>query len=61
MDVPNARPQCPIPIASFPLNGNIKDEILNKTPENVSTLEMVLKIKRLACTLDVDLFVGIAV
>jgi hypothetical protein len=38
-----------------------KDEILIKTPENISTLEMILKIKRLACTLDVDIFVGIAV
>jgi hypothetical protein len=36
-------------------------QALTPFSENVSTLEMILKIKRLACTLDVDIFVGIAV
>jgi hypothetical protein len=43
------------------LDSVIPHRLFIKTPEIFSTLEMILKIKKLACTLDVDISVGTTV
>jgi hypothetical protein len=43
------------------LHRGIRPRLFIKTPETFSTLKMILKIKKLVCNLDVDIFVGITV